>query len=91
MAEFKLSEEDIKKIGQQLTENLQRYRKTLNYMTADAPIGVMCLPKKIERSLLNQGFLRVYDLLDCDLAKIEGIGEGGVKLLASSLDQFRSM
>jgi len=72
--------EDIKK-------NLDHYRKTLYYMGANVPIGVLCLPQ-IEKALLKAGLLRVYDLISRDLTEIEGIGSARLDLLASRLDEF---
>lgn len=82
---------DVKKINQELLKNLENYRKTLSYLNADAPIGVLCLPKVIENALLADGCLRVYDLFDRDLAEIKGIGKTRVERLTSSLNEFFSM
>jgi hypothetical protein len=69
-------------------KDLAHYRKTLSYMGSNVPIGVLCLPKALENSLTKQGILRVYDLIDRDLAKIEGIGSARLGLLTSRLDEF---
>lgn len=91
MKEVKIKETDIKKINKKLLESLQNYRKVMSYMIGDMPIGVLCLPKPIEKALLNNGLLRVYDLFDRDLTKIKGIGKVRVRDLTASLDQFISM
>lgn len=69
-------------------KDFEHYRKTLMYMGANVPIQVLCLPKAIEKALLKSELLRVYDLISCDLTKIEGIGERRLDLLASRLDEF---
>lgn len=75
------SKEDLKK-------NLAHYRQTLSYMGANVPIQALCLPKPLEKLLIKAGHLRVYDLINLDLSKIEGIGEGRLDLLTSRLDEF---
>lgn len=86
-----IMKKELTLIGQKLLESLKDYRKTMSYMAADVPIGVLCLPKVIENALFNAGCLRVYDLLDRDLTKIKGMGSGRIKRLTSCLDQFISM
>lgn len=71
-----------------LKKDLYHYRQTLAYMGANVPIQVLCLPKFLEKSLISLGYLRVYDLIGCDLAKIKGLGESRRNLLASRLDEF---
>lgn len=71
-----------------LKEDFDNYRKTLYYMGANVPIQVLCLPKSLEKSLLNEGIIRVYDLINRDLAKIEGVGAKRLGLLTSRLDEF---
>lgn len=78
------SKEDVKK-------NLEHYRKTLSYMGANVPIQVLCLPKSLEKSLIRARLVRVYDLISCNLAEIEGIGPKSLDLLASRLDEFFSV
>ena len=73
--------EDVKK-------NLAHYRQTLNYMAANVPIQVLCLPKAVEKALLKSNLVRVYDLISCDLTKIEGVGDRRLDLLTSRLDEF---
>lgn len=91
MVEAKLSKSEIKKINKKLLESLQNYRKFMTYMSGDVPIGVLCLSKPIEKALLDNGILRVYDLFDRDLAKIKGIGKVRRRDLAASLDKFLAM
>lgn len=80
---------DVENISKEdLKQNLLHYRKTLNYMGANVPIQVLCLPKTLEKSLLRANLLRVYDLISCDFTKIEGVGVRSVDLLTSRLDEF---
>ncbi len=72
-------------------EDLSHYRKILSYMGANVPIQVLCLPKPLEKCLISNGCLRVYDLINRDLAEIKGIGEVKIDLLASRLDEFFSV
>ncbi len=91
MVEAKLSNTDIRKINKKLLESLHNYRDMVKYMGGDMPIGCLCLPKKYEKKLFEQGILRVYDLFNRDLTKIKGIGKVGIGYLTSSLNQFLSM
>lgn len=91
MVEAKLKKSDIKKINKKLTDSLENYRKLMSCMVGDMPIGCLCLPKVTEDLLVKRGFLRVYDLFDCDLTKIKGIGKVRLRDLTTSLDQFVSM
>lgn len=84
-------ENKIKKIREEVLKKFEDYRKTLNYMAADAPIGVLCLPSVIEKSLVAHGCLRIYDLFDCDFVKVKGLSVGRIGDLTSRLDQFFSM
>lgn len=91
MIENELSESDIKKINKELLESLQNYRKTISFLAGDAPIEVLCLSKPIEKALISDGCLRVYDLFDRDLTKIKGIGKTRIRELTTSLNQFISV
>ncbi len=86
-------ENDMKmqKIREEVLKKFTEYRQTLNFMVADAPIAILCLPSAIEKALANQGLLRIYDLFDCDFSKIKGLGIVRIRLLTSSLDEFFSM
>lgn len=91
MTEIKLDEKDIAEINRKLTESLENYRKTMQYMYGDAPIGVMCLPKATETALTNAGILRIYDLFNRDLVEIKGIGAARIGDLTTRLNEFLSM
>ncbi len=81
--------EDVKPASKEdLKQNIDHYRKTLYYMGANVPIQVLCLPKIVEKSLLKEGFVRVYDLISRDLTEIKGLGSARLDLLASRLDEF---
>lgn len=82
---------EMNKNKDNLKEDLSHYRQILNYMGANVPIQVLCLPKVIETALLNDGCLRVYDLINRDLGKIKGIGRGRLDILTSRLDEFFSI
>lgn len=82
---------EIQKIKQEVIKRFKEYQTTMKYMAADAPIEILCLPSQIEKILLDQGFLRIYDLFDVDLVKIKGLGVARIRDLTSSLDKFFSM
>ncbi len=79
------------KIREELLLKFKEYRTTMNYMAADAPIEVLCLPKEIERILITNDILRIYDVFDVDFTKIKGLGVVRIRYLTACLDQFFSM
>lgn len=85
------NEMEMKKLQEELLVKFNEFRKTIEYMAADAPISVLCLDSSIEKALISHGCLRVYDLFNCDFTKIKGIRETGVQRLTTSLNQFLSM
>ncbi len=91
MSELRLTEDAAREINKKYIESLQNYKKMMSYMVADVPIQTLCLPKTIEKILLNNGFLRVYELLGIDFTEIKGIGITRARDLASRLEQFISM
>lgn len=82
---------DMAKLKKELKQKFDDYQKTMKFMLADAPIEILCLPPTLEKLLLDQGFLRIYDLFDIDLVKIKGIGVARARNLTSCLDKFFSM
>lgn len=90
-----MNEQDFAEINkdsqEKLKEDIAHYRNVLQYMGANLPIGALCLPKEMENLLLKSGFLRVYDLINCDLTKIKGFGRKRLDLLTSRLDEFISI
>jgi hypothetical protein len=85
------SDEQIRKIREEVVKKLSDYRKTLAYMTADAPIEILCLPAVIETALRNHGVFRIYDVFDLDLTKVKGLGVRRIGDLTACLDKFFSM
>jgi hypothetical protein len=91
MNEVKLHTDDIKKINKKLLESLQNYRNFMQYASADMPIGALCLKKDIEKLLLKNGFVRIYDLFDADFTKIKGLGKVRIRDLTARLNEFLAM
>ena len=84
MNEFDLDKEAATKV-------LERYRKILYYMGANMPISALCLPKKLENTLLRAGFERAYDFIDSDLKAVPGLGERGLEIIAARLNDLFSI
>ncbi len=82
---------DMEKLKHELEKKFDDYQKTMTFMLGDAPIGVLCLNHKIETILINEGFLRIYDLFNADLIKVKGLGVVRIRDLTARLDQFFSM
>ena len=82
---------DMAKLKADLKEKFKNYEKTIKYMLADAPIQVLCLPTAIENILLDNGFLRVYDLFDANFVEIKGLGVARIRHLTACFDKFISM
>ena len=82
---------DMARLKEDLKRTFNDYEKTMKFMAADAPIQILCLDRKLETILLDQGFLRIYDLFNADLVKVKGIGVIRAKELTARLDQFFSM
>lgn len=85
------NEMKMKKLKEEVAKRLREYQHTMRYMSADAPIEILCLPKVIENALIGHGCLRVYDLFDCDFTKVKGLGSTRIRNLTTCLDQFFSM
>lgn len=84
-------EQQMMKLRKDVLEKFEGYRTTLNYMAADAPLEILCLPPAIHKALLNHGCLRVYDVFDLDFTKVKGLGVTRIRDLTACLDQFFSM
>lgn len=82
---------DMAKLKEELRKKFQDYQMTMKYMLADAPIQILCLQPIVEKILIDQGFLRIYDLFNVDLVKVKGLGVVRVKQLTACLDKFFSM
>jgi hypothetical protein len=89
--ETRLNELKLKKMQEELAKSFESYKKKMEYMVCDAPISILCLPSPMEKLLLNNDFLRVYDLFDRDFTKVKGFGKARVRDLTSRLNQFFSM
>jgi len=81
----------MEKLREEVLKKFFEYNKIIQFMAADAPISTLCLPPTIEKKLTSNGLLRVYDLINFDLTKIEGLGEVSIRNLTSRLNQFFSM
>ncbi len=75
----------------ELRKQMEHYRNCLQFLGSNVPIQVLCLPKSLENLLLRSGCLRVYDMINLDLAKIKGLGGKSLSLLRSRLDEFFSI
>lgn len=82
---------EIQALKERLKQSFDQYEKTMKFLSADAPIEILCLPAPIEKLLLSNGCLRIYDVFNLDLAKIKGLGVSRVRDLTARLDQFFSM
>jgi len=82
---------EFSKLKVEVLSRFSEYRKTVQYMAADLPISALCLPKKLEKKLLNGDFLRVFELFGLDLAKIEFLDSTDVRDLTSRLNEFLAM
>lgn len=83
--------EKIAEMQKKAQEDYEYYKKTLHFMGADVPIGVLCLPDKINNILIKNDVLRVYDLCHYDFRSFKGIGEKAVGLITSRLNDFLSV
>lgn len=83
-----IHQKQMKKIAKNLDKSLKDYRRTLMFMYADAPISILGLPKSTENVLIKEGFVRIYDLFDRDLAEIKGLGEVRLGHLTTRLNEF---
>jgi hypothetical protein len=89
----KIIDRDIlfKKLREGVLNGLKDYGKSIKFMTCDAPLSILCIPKKIEKVLSKNGIIRIYDLLYTDLTKIELLSVSDIRDLTSRLDQFLAM
>ena len=89
MVESDITEEKIiREINKKFLESIENYRNIVTYLSADVPIGVLCLAKKTEKLLIARGIERVYDLFNFDLTKIEGLHANAIRDLTTRLNQF---
>jgi transcription-repair coupling factor (superfamily II helicase) len=81
----------LQKIKEEVIKKFAEYEQSVKYMAADAPISILCLQKAVENKLIENNILRVYDLFNMDLAKVEWLNASGVRHLTASLNQFLAM
>jgi len=82
---------ELERINREFAESMNTYRKTMTFILGDAPIESLCLPKVTENILIDNGCLRIYDLFNRDLAKIEGLGVSRIRDLTTRLNEFFAM
>jgi hypothetical protein len=82
---------ELSKIKKDFFESIINYKNYIETCTLDAPIGVLCLPSKIENLLLDRGIYRVSELTALDLTKIKGLGVTRIGIILEALRKFRGM
>ncbi len=87
----KLDEQTKGKIKADLLKKFSEYQTFMSMLGADGPIEILCLPKTIEKILLRNGCVRVYDLFNMDFTKIKGLGIKRIGHLTTCLDQLFPM
>ncbi len=86
-----MDKKEFKLNGDEIAKSVSRYRSVMSLLELDLPLQVLVLPKAIENILLGSGCLRVYDVINLDLAKIKGIGPRRLTVLRSRLNEFVPM
>ena len=71
--------------------DIAHYQRSLMYMSGDVPIEVLSLPETIEKILIAEGCLRVYDLFSRDIKGIKGIGDKRYNLITAILNESFSV
>ena len=84
-------DKEIALLRKEILKSLSDYRDTISFLAADAPIQVLCLPKKVEKILSDGGYVRVVDIFNMDLTKIEGLDAIMIRNLAARLNEFLSV
>lgn len=88
MTDVKLNKSLVKKVSKKLLESLSNYRKITMLMGADVPLESLCLDKKTSQILSDNGFSRIYDLVNTDLTKIKGLGRVRIGYITARLNEF---
>ena len=83
-------EQALKKVREEVSRMMKDYRVTMTFMASDAPISILCFPIVVETALNRHGCLRVYDLFNCDFAKVKGLSVKHIRDLTSRLQEFIS-
>lgn len=73
------------------TTDLAHYKTTLSFLGENVPIQCLCLPEEIEKILIKEGILRIYDFRSQELRKIKGIGQRRADIITARLDSFLAM
>ena len=89
LVEILESDPNSKKIDVQA--EIAHYREMVGYMSANVPIGVLCLPVAIENILAKHDIVRVYDLINHSLDGIKGLGKERINLIRARCDEFFSV
>ena len=83
-----MNQEDAKKFREEMQKAWNNYQTIMQFLEMDAPIEVLCLDKKTESLFRNNGFLRVNDIVNLDLTKIEWLDDRSRRNLTSRLNEF---
>jgi len=67
------------------------YKEMMQMLSANVPIQVLCLPKKIEQTLINNKFTLVSDLIYSDFRKVKGIGPKASDIIFARVEEFVSV
>lgn len=89
--ERSLTDAEKQQIKIKLLESLEQYKKKMAFLYCDGPIGMLCLPKSLEKKLLAVGITRVFGLLDRDLIEIKSLSDAELLRLTTSLHEFISV
>jgi hypothetical protein len=82
---------EVSKLHAEVLSRFAGYKKTMRYMSGDMPISALCLPKKLEKKLLDRDFLRVFELFDVDFTKVEWLDKAETRDLTARLNEFIAM
>jgi len=81
----------LQKLKKQLLEKFIEYNKYLTLMQGDVSISALCLKKSIEKKLIANDILRVYEIFNLDLTKVKWLSDTEVRHITASLNKFLSM
>lgn len=86
-----LDEMQMKKLKDEISKCLKNYEKTIKYMVQDAPIQILGLPRNLQKKLIKNNCLRIYDFIELDFGKIEWLDDVDIRDLTARLNEFLSM
>lgn len=81
----------MKKIGKEISRCISNYQQNIDFYLYDVPIQTLCLPKNINKILIDNNILRVNQLRSADLGKIKGLGDKKLGIILSRLSEFTFM